>query len=175
MFNVSVAMAGVMGAGFAFANFIARPLGGVLGDRLGRKPVMIVTLAGSAIGFFVIRQIDASWPLWQAMGLVVMVGLFLMGGNGANFCIAPLIRKPLTGQIAGLIGAYGSVGSVSFMTILLLTNASTFFISMGITGAIATGCCFLIREPVRKRVVTYDAPAQLASQDAAISGVELAS
>jgi NNP family nitrate/nitrite transporter-like MFS transporter len=175
MFNVSVAMAGVMGAGFAFANFIARPLGGVLGDRLGRKPVMIVTLAGSAIGFFAIKQVDANWPLWQAMGLVVTVGLFLMGGNGANFCIAPLIRKPLTGQIAGLIGAYGSVGSVSFMTILLLTNPATFFVSMGVTGVIATACCFLIREPARKRIVTFDAPAENAAQDGAIPGVELAS
>ena len=54
MFGVSVAIAGVMGAGFAFANFIARPLGGILGDHLGRKPIMIVTLAGSALGFFLI-------------------------------------------------------------------------------------------------------------------------
>ncbi len=51
MFHVSVAIAGVMGAGFAFANFIARPLGGILGDHLGRKPIMVVTLAGSAVGF----------------------------------------------------------------------------------------------------------------------------
>jgi NNP family nitrate/nitrite transporter-like MFS transporter len=175
MFNVSVAMAGVMGAGFAFANFIARPLGGVLGDRLGRKPVMVVTLAGSAVGFVAIRQIDAAWPLWQAMALVVTVGLFLMGGNGANFCIAPLIRKPLTGQIAGLIGAYGSVGSVSFMTILLLTNASTFFIAMGATGAVATACCFLLREPARNRAVTFDAVAEPVAQAVSIPTVELAS
>ena len=71
------------------------------------------------------------------MALVIVVGLFLMAGNGANFCIAPLIRKPLTGQIAGLIGAYGSVGSVAFMTILLLTNPMTFFLCMAFTGAVA--------------------------------------
>jgi len=151
MFNVSVAMAGIMGAGFAFANFIARPLGGILGDHLGRKPIMIVTLAGSAIGFFAIMMIDQTWPAWAAMTLVVVVGLFLMGGNGANFCIAPLIRKPLTGQIAGLIGAYGSVGSVAFMTILLLTNPTTFFISMGITACAAFVCTLFITEPGKVR------------------------
>jgi MFS transporter, NNP family, nitrate/nitrite transporter len=32
MFNISVATAGVMGAGFAFASLIARPLGGWMGD-----------------------------------------------------------------------------------------------------------------------------------------------
>src|SRR5437867_10879492 len=82
MFSVSVAVAGVMGAGFAFANFIARPLGGVLGDRFGRKPVMVVTLAGSAAGYFAITRIGGHWPVWAAMALVVLVGLFLMAGNG---------------------------------------------------------------------------------------------
>ena len=153
MFGVSVAIAGVMGAGFAFANFIARPLGGILGDHVGRKPIMIVTLAGSAVGFFLIRMIGPHWPLWSAMAAVVLVGLFLMAGNGANFCIAPLIRKPLTGQIAGLIGAYGSVGSVAFMTILLLTNPAIFFTSMGVVAAFAFGCCFLIKEPARHRKI----------------------
>jgi NNP family nitrate/nitrite transporter-like MFS transporter len=147
MFNVSVAVAGVMGAGFAFANFVARPLGGILGDRFGRRPIMVATLAGSALGFFAITRIGGHWPLWAAMGLVVLVGVFLMAGNGANFCIAPLIRKPLTGQIAGLIGAYGSVGSVAFMTILLLTNPLTFFLSMAFTALAGFGCCFLLREP----------------------------
>ena len=156
MFGVSVAVAGVMGAGFAFANFIARPLGGVLGDRYGRRPVMIVTLAGSALGFFALPLVGAGWPLWAAMGLVVVVGLFLMAGNGANFCIAPLIRKPLTGQIAGLIGAYGSVGSVCFMTILLLTNPTTFFLSMGFTGAAGLAACFLLREPGVRPAVDAD-------------------
>lgn len=147
MFHVSVAIAGVMGAGFAFANFIARPLGGILGDKLGRKPIMVVTLAGSAIGFFAITRINSHWSVGAAMTLVTVVGLFLMAGNGANFCIAPLIRKPLTGQIAGLIGAYGSVGSVAFMTILLLTNPMTFFLSMAVTGGIAFLSCLVLKEP----------------------------
>ncbi len=149
MFSVSVAVAGIMGAGFAFANFIARPLGGILGDKFGRKPIMVVTLFGSAVGFFAIMMINHTWPAWAAMTTVVFVGLFLMAGNGANFCIAPLIRKPLTGQIAGLIGAYGSVGSVAFMTILLLTNPTTFFICMGVTATVAFGCTLLIKEPGR--------------------------
>ena len=90
MFGVTVAMAGIMGAGFAFANFIARPLGGILGDKLGRKPIMIVTLAGSALGFIAISRINSHWHVGAAMALVVFVGLFLMAGNGANFCIAHL-------------------------------------------------------------------------------------
>src|SRR5437763_5947532 len=113
---------------------------------------MIVTAAGSALGFFAISRLGGHWPLWAAMGLVVLVGVFLMAGNGANFCIAPLIRKPLTGQIAGLIGAYGSVGSVAFMTIWLLSNPLTFFASMACTALAGFLCCFFLREPSRSEV-----------------------
>ncbi len=151
MFSVSVAIAGVMAAGFAFSNFIARPLGGILGDHLGRKPIMIVTLAGSALGFVAITRINSTWSLTAAMATVVAVGLFLMAANGANFCIAPLIRKPLTGQIAGLIGAYGSVGSVIFMTIKLMMGPKGFFMTMALVGAAAFAATLFLREPGGKR------------------------
>jgi NNP family nitrate/nitrite transporter-like MFS transporter len=100
-------------------------------------------------------MIDASWSPKIAMGVVVMVGFFLMAGNGANFCIAPLIRKPLTGQIAGLIGAYGSVGSVAFLAILLVGGPKIFFITMTITAVAGFICTFALREPGRqpRRVV----------------------
>jgi NNP family nitrate/nitrite transporter-like MFS transporter len=149
MFDLSVALAGVLGAGFAFASLIARPLGGYLGDRFGRRSIMIMALFGSAMGFFGINAIAPTWPLWSVMTLVVIAGLFLMAANGAAFSIAPLIKKPLTGQIAGLIGAYGNVGSVAFLTILSLASANVFFISMGCTGLCAFAACFLLREPVR--------------------------
>ena len=113
---------------------------------------MIVTLAGSAAGFFGITPIHSSWSLVAAMAMVVLVGLFLMAANGANFCIAPLIRKPLTGQIAGLIGAYGSVGSVVFTTVKLLMGPKAFFMSMAVIGTVTFACCFLLREPGGKTV-----------------------
>jgi NNP family nitrate/nitrite transporter-like MFS transporter len=161
MFGISVALAGVMGAGFAFASLIARPFGGWLGDHVGRRPVMIASLAGSALGFAAIWAIGPTWPIGAAMAVVVLVGFFLMAGNGANFCIAPLIRRPLTGQIAGLIGAYGNVGSVLFLLVLSLTGPTVFFASMALTGVAAFACCFLLREPaVRETVSMVPAPAR---------------
>jgi len=51
---------------------------------------MIISLAGSALGFFVIGTIGAHWPTQAALAVVIAVGFFLMAANGANFCIAPL-------------------------------------------------------------------------------------
>lgn len=152
MFGISVAAAGMMGAGFAFASLIARPLGGLLGDKYGRKPVIIISLLGATAGLGAIGLINERWPLWGAMAVVVIAGFFLMAGNGATFSIAPLIRKPITGQIAGLIGAYGSVGSVMFLFILSLAGPGVFFVSLTAVSAVALGCCFLIREPGRSAV-----------------------
>ncbi|HEV2295627.1 MAG TPA: MFS transporter [Tepidisphaeraceae bacterium] len=149
MFGVSVAAAGAMGAGFALASLIARPLGGLLGDKYGRKPIIIISLIGATAGLAAIGLINERWPLWGAMAVVVVAGFFLMAGNGANFCIAPLIRKPLTGQIAGLIGAYGSVGSVLFLFILSLAGPGAFFVSLVLLSASACGACFFLREPGR--------------------------
>src|SRR5205814_9087532 len=42
-FGLSVALAGAIGSGFAVASLVARPAGGLLGDRLGRRRVMIVS------------------------------------------------------------------------------------------------------------------------------------
>ena len=160
MFGVSVTAAGAMGAGFALASLIARPLGGLLGDKYGRKPIIIISLLGATAGLAAIGLIDERWPVWGAMAVVVVAGFFLMAGNGANFCIAPLIRKPLTGQIAGLIGAYGSVGSVMFLFILSLAGPGMFFVSLTVVSALAFGSCLLIREPGREPIRSVVRPAR---------------
>jgi NNP family nitrate/nitrite transporter-like MFS transporter len=148
MFGLSVAFAGFLSAGFTFASLLARPLGGWLGDRIGRRPIMIVSLAGSAAGYFAISAINARWSVPAAGAVVMLVGLFLMAANGAAFAVAPLIRKPLTGQITGLIGAYGSVGSVLFLFVLSMGSPTFFFLTMAACGTAAFAACFLLREPV---------------------------
>ena len=148
MFGLSVALAGAIGSGFAVASLVARPLGGLLGDRVGRRRVVTVSVAGSVAGYAAIAAIGPSWSLPAVAIVIVTTGLFLMAANGAAFCIAPLIRKPLTGQIAGLVGAYGNVGSVAFLTVLTLAGPSAFFVSMAATGGAALMCCLLVlREP----------------------------
>jgi len=54
--------------------------------------------------------------------------------------MVPLVQRRMTGQIAGMAGAYGNVGAVTFLTCYSFVDASTFF--MIIAGAAA--CCLVL-------------------------------
>ena len=51
----------------------------------------------------------------------------VQAGDGAVFAVVPLIKRRLTGQVAGMVGAYGNVGAVFFLTILSFTSPQVFF------------------------------------------------
>lgn len=40
--------------------------------------------------------------------------VFVQAGCGAVYAMVPLIKRRMTGQIAGMVGAYGNVGGVTF-------------------------------------------------------------
>jgi len=60
---------------------------------------------------------------------------FVGSGAGGVFAVVPLIRRRLTGQIAGIVGAYGNIGAVFFLTVLSFVSSQTFFLV--IAGAVA--------------------------------------
>jgi len=45
--------------------------------------------------------------------------------------MVPLIKRRLTGQIAGMTGAYGNVGAVVFLTVLSFVSPQIFFMVIG--------------------------------------------
>ena len=81
-------------------------------------------------------QINSSWPLWGVLLLAFGCSMFLQAGTGACFAAVPLIRKDLTGKLAGLAGAYGNVGAVMFLTVLSFTGPEKFFIIAAFYAAI---------------------------------------
>ena len=144
---VTATVAGVVAASFAFVNLGARPLGGYLSDRMtNRKRTMLIYMVGIVIGFFLMAFIG-DWdgtttadglrnvvPMFGGIGwLVVAVGItifasiFVQGAEGATFAIIPTINKRMTGQIAGMAGAYGNVGAVIYLVVFSLVDAKTFF------------------------------------------------
>ncbi len=126
-FQLSVTTAGVLASSFALFNLVTRPGGGWLSDKLGRRPVMFVLVLGSAVCYGLMGEITSHWPLWLAIGLAVLCSVLIQAGNGACFAIVPLIRKDLTGKLAGVAGAYGNVGAVFFLTLFSIVETTAFF------------------------------------------------
>ena len=132
MFELTVTAAGLLASSFAIFNLVTRPAGGWLSDKLGRRRVLFLLVLGSGACYGLMGEIHAQWPLWLTIGLAVLCSLLIQAGNGACFAMVPLIRKDLTGKLAGVAGAYGNVGAVFFLTLLSVVEATTFFQLIGV-------------------------------------------
>ncbi len=135
--GLSLAQAGALGAAFAFMNLVARPGGGWISDTFGRRKSLSIFIVGLAIGYFALSNINGSWPVALAVMSVMFCSFFVQAGEGAVFAMVPLVKRRMTGQIAGMAGAYGNVGAVTFLTIFSFVDASTFFL-------VIAGCALLV-------------------------------
>jgi len=174
---VTATVAGVVAASFAFVNLVARPLGGYLSDKMAnRKRTMLIYMFGIAIGFagmaFIgkwgagvdsdgLRTVVPSFGgigwLVVAVGITVFASIFVQGAEGATFAIIPMINRRMTGQIAGMAGAYGNVGAVIYLVIFSLVDSRTFFLILA-AGALASFLvtAFLLEEPKGAFAETMD-------------------
>lgn len=125
--DVTMVQAGLLGGSFAFINLIARPAGGWLSDKFGRKLSLSIFVLGLAAGYFGMSMITSGWSLIPAVLITMACSCFVSGGCGAVYAIVPLIKRRMTGQIAGMVGAYGNVGGVLFLTLLSFVSSPVFF------------------------------------------------
>lgn len=146
-FNLSVAHAGMIAASFAFMNLVARPSGGILSDKFGRKRSLLILLGGLVFTYTGMSMIESTWFLPFAVALTMVCSFFVQAAEGAVFSIVPLIKRRLTGQIAGMVGAYGNVGGVTFLTVYSLTSAENFFLVIAGVAAISFLVMFFLDEP----------------------------
>ena len=136
MYDVSVALAGAMASTFVAMNLFARPGGGYMSDRVGRKLTLLVTVVGSGIGYLGMSFMTVDCSLGAVMTVVIFCSFFVQAGAGATFGVVPTIKRRLTGQIAGLTGAYGNVGAAIFLLVYSFTDAATLFLVVGISCAL---------------------------------------
>ena len=59
-------------------------------------------------------------PCVIAVAITMLASFFVQSGEGATFALVPLVKRRVTGQVAGLVGAYGNVGAVTYLTIFSL-------------------------------------------------------
>ncbi|MGR9116154.1 MAG: NarK family nitrate/nitrite MFS transporter [Gammaproteobacteria bacterium] len=145
--GVTMVDAGLLASGFAFMNLVARPGGGWISDKFGRKLSLTIFILGLTIGYFIMSFIDSDWPVLLAVAMTMICSFFVQAGEGAVFAMVPLIKRRLTGQIAGMVGAYGNVGGVLFLTVLSFVSPSDFFTVIAAGALVAMAAVQFIEEP----------------------------
>jgi NNP family nitrate/nitrite transporter-like MFS transporter len=174
---VTATVAGIVASSFAFVNLVARPLGGYLSDRLAnRKRTMLLYILGIVVGFFLMGFIGKWAPgvdedglrnvapafggvSWLVVAIVITIfaSVFVQGAEGATFAIIPMVNRRMTGQIAGMAGAYGNVGAVIYLVIFSLVDARTFFFILSAGAGVSfVITLLLLREPEGAFAETFD-------------------
>ena len=149
-FELTPVVAGMVASAYAFMNLVSRPGGGWLSDKFGRKSTLIILTAGLALGYLLMAQIGSSWTLWVAVVAAMLCSFFVQAGEGAVFATVPLIKRRMTGQIAGMTGAYGNVGAVVYLTVLSFVSYQTFFYVIACTAFLGLVTLALMTEPKGK-------------------------
>jgi len=109
-FHTTAFQATLLVAAFSAASFVFSPLWGRVSDRFGRKPILLLSLAGTAVG---------SLLTGLAGGLaLLLVGRVIDGASGASVSVAQAAAADLAGpadraRLFGLLGAAFGVGFVA--------------------------------------------------------------
>lgn len=146
-FRLSTVAMGVMAASFTVMNVVARPMGGWLSDRLGRRRVLVVCLAAQTGGYLLLSRIDESWGVALAVAVTLVTSVFVQAACGAVYSLVPLVQRRMTGQIAGMAGAYGNVGGVLFLTVLSFVGPHELFVVIAAVSLLAFGAACFVDEP----------------------------
>ncbi len=146
-FALDMVFAAMLASTYAFMNLMSRPGGGWLSDKFGRKRTLLILTAGLACGYFAMSLISGAWPLALAVLTAMLCSFFVQAGEGAVFAAVPLIKRSLTGQIAGMTGAYGNVGAVVYLTVLTFVPYSQFFLVIAATAVIGFVALLFMEEP----------------------------
>jgi NNP family nitrate/nitrite transporter-like MFS transporter len=116
-------------------------------DAYGRRKILMICLIGQTLGYGIMSQMSGEWSLVVAVATVLATSIFVQGACGAVYSIVPLIQRRMTGQIAGMAGAYGNVGGVTFLTVLSFVSPQAFFVVLAGTSLVAFLGSLFLDEP----------------------------
>ncbi|HEY0655629.1 MAG TPA: NarK family nitrate/nitrite MFS transporter [Chryseosolibacter sp.] len=158
-FKLGLREAGIIAGLFGMMNIFARALGGMFGDKAGKKfglrgriIALSVFLFLEGLGIILFSNIH-SLPV--AIGMMLVFALFLKMANGATYSVVPFINAKAIGTVSGIVGAGGNVGAV-LAGILFASESLNYresLLIIGVTVVVVAGLSFLLSVP---RFVTQD-------------------
>lgn len=100
---------GLLVSSYALAQFFGAPILGRLSDRFGRRPILLVSIFGTFVGFMVLGFANTLW--------MIFLSRIIDGVTGGNISVAQAYIADVTdaehrGQALGLIGAAFGIGFV---------------------------------------------------------------
>jgi MFS family permease len=132
-FGAGAALIGVLSASFSLAQLLFAPVWGRLSDRFGRKPILLISLFGTALGSLLTGVAGSIW--------ILFLGRILDGVSGASVSVAQAAVGDVSppsqrARLMGLLGAAFGVGFVAGPAIGALAALGgphlPFFIAAGI-------------------------------------------
>ncbi|MEX2654374.1 MAG: MFS transporter, partial [Acidimicrobiia bacterium] len=152
-FGASPTTIGLLFASYSLAQFVFSPIWGRISDRVGRRPILLVTIAGSAIGSLILG-LAGSLPM-------LFIGRILDGASGASVAVARATVSDVAGpdqraRLMGLLGAAFGLGFVIGPSLGALASLGSpslpFFVAAGIS--LLNLVAGIIRIPETRRVST---------------------
>jgi len=127
-------------------NLFARALGGMIGDKWGKRwglsgrvKWLFLALFGEGLVLMLFSQ---ATTLALAIPALVAFSLFVDMASGATFAVVPFVNKRALGSVAGIVGAGGNAGAVA-AGFLFKNEDISWSTSLLLLGALVTGCSFL--------------------------------
>src|SRR5689334_13595048 len=151
-FGASPEVITLLMATFSLCQFIGAPLWGRLSDRLGRRPVLVVSLAFSVLSYLMLGFAHALWMLFAARALA---GLTAGNIAAAQAYIADVTTPDNRAKGMGLIGAAFGLGFIAGPAIGgLMAGASAdranllapALLAAGLSGTALLGTLLLLKE-----------------------------
>ena len=107
--SVIVLFGGALGALYSLLQFLTAPFWGVLSDRIGRRPVLLISIAGLAFSYFL-------WFFAASFGILLLARFIggVMGGNisTATAVVADVTQKENRAKGMAFIGIAFALGFV---------------------------------------------------------------
>ncbi|MGV3773439.1 MAG: MFS transporter [Verrucomicrobiales bacterium] len=141
-FGASGFQIGAIIASFSLMQFLFAPAWGRLSDRIGRRPVILISNAGSAGAYALFAYastLQGQTGLWILLGSRIFAGICGANLSVASAYIADISPPEKRTARMGLIGMAFGVGSITGPALAGSTNARW---GLAAPGWVAAGLCF---------------------------------
>ena len=152
-FGASGSELGYVLSAYALAQFLCAPLWGRLSDRIGRRPVMLLTIAGSACSLLLLGF--ANSLLWLGAARLLS-GAFAANVSVATAYVADVCPEHERARWMGMIGASFALGFTLGPVIGggfgMMGYPVPMFVAAGLSAANLIAAALLLREPRKAQV-----------------------